>query len=422
MISETYLFNGRTGLFKELHKIENFLAPLKFYVYSVSYAFSSDASYTDANKLSISGAGFTDKEAKEKCIGEAIERYCWYFARYWKDLIQATYNELREEAISPDKFSLFSEAQYKQKKFPYVPFRKDTRIWWVKGRLLNKNEYKYVPAQLCFPTYEIEEALISYPTTTGVACAQNFYEAIFKGICEVIERDAFMIMWLNKIVLKQVDLKKYKDALLSKVLSSLNDKSYRCLIFKLETEIPVHAYLAVVVNKKLKAPHVALGASVDLDSDKAIRKAVLESLHSLNVLFFERLVANQINLVFKDFKAHAILYSNPKMRKNLTFLISPSSEISLRNNLSQKNGDWRTKTFRLVNMISTRGYDVIVVDLTPLSFKKLGIHVVKVLIPGFIDLGLYKFYFLGSKRIYEVPIRLGLKVSDKLNLIPHPFP
>ena len=46
---------------------------------------------------------------------------------------------------------------------------------------------------------------IGYATSSGMACAEQADEAFVRGLCEVLERDAFMIVWANRLSLPLLD-------------------------------------------------------------------------------------------------------------------------------------------------------------------------------------------------------------------------
>jgi ribosomal protein S12 methylthiotransferase accessory factor len=80
-----------------------------------------------------------------------------------------------------------------------------------------------------------------------------------------------------------------------------------------------------------------------------------------------------------------------------------------------------------VNALASKGFDVLVVDLTTRDIGELGFRVARVLIPGLQPLhGDHRFRFLGGKRLYQVPKILGYAeectTEEQLWPWPHPFP
>ena len=427
LFEDMQFLTGRMPFLGRLKKMTNYLRPLDLFVYNMEYKLNSRMKVINANPLSISGAGFSEKEAMEKCIGEAIERFCWAHAHLWKDQIYGNYKEFQKKAISPDKFALFSDNQYKRHDSPFQRFEENLNIYWMEGINLVTKEKVLVPAQLCLNTTK-DKNRIGFSTTTGVSAHRDYYKCLYNCLCEVIERDAFMITWLNKFSL--VPLKVNWNIIISGLLEKLNVSDYRLMVYLLPTDMDLNVVLSLNVNRRNKSPFLAVGASCNFSFLHALRKAVLEGFHCLNFLFY----AKKEGKIIKDwrqirsFDEHALLYSSPIMRDKISFLITEKKkqkkivDKSLFKNRQILN--FKHMAQSIINNLNKKGYQPIVIDLTPEEIRFLGFHVLKVLIPGFVDLGWRNLYFLGSERIYRIPSEYGFsaKREEELNTFPHPFP
>lgn len=425
---ESKIINKRTGFFKELIPVESFIKPIEFYIYTPIYFIKPDTIAANSNLLSISGAGLSHEEAKGKCLGEAIERYCWYYAGYWVERKQTSFNEIKEKAIPPWDYALFSNDQYAEKDFPFMPLHDNTILDWVKGIRLEDQKPLYVPSQLCFPIND--KSRICYYTTTGLACSDNYFKALYTSICEVIERDAFMLMWLNKIKPQLLEVEWRESSKIKTIVEFLKISKYKCLIFRLVNEINIPVFMTVMLNKEKGSPYVAFGMACDFDVAKAIRKSVLESLHNLNFLLWAHHNNISINwekgkTTLKTFDDHALLYANPQMKRRISFILNtPHNKENITPHDLEEDFDYKEVSQKLMVMIAENGCQVVTVDLTPHEIKNMGLYVIKALIPGFIDLGFNGYNCLGTKRIFEITQKLGLKKKNriKLNTFPHPFP
>ena len=157
------------------------------------------------------GAGFSREQARSAAIGEAIERYCSGFADP-ESLIFGTYKEVCQThpTIHPSAYALFLPSQYSG--LSLQPFNENTPIAWVSGNSLKTGAPVLVPAGLVYLPYHPwfqGEGFIAEPTSNGLACGDSYEEAVFKGLCEVVERDAFMIMWLNRQVNQPLSLRSF---------------------------------------------------------------------------------------------------------------------------------------------------------------------------------------------------------------------
>ncbi|MFN0087839.1 MAG: YcaO-like family protein, partial [Blastocatellia bacterium] len=200
------LISPLTGVIRSVEEVplnEEDAAEISLFVSSLS-----DASRIDiplSNRLH-GATGETKEVAKAKAIGEAIERYC--AARFDpEELIVASYKDVSGRAIHPSQFSLYSPAQYAAPGFPYPRFDEMTRISWVKGYNLTREEHALVPACLTYLPHQLadpHESVLAPAISTGLACRGTLREAAITAICEVVERDACMIMWLNGLSMPNV--------------------------------------------------------------------------------------------------------------------------------------------------------------------------------------------------------------------------
>ena len=155
----------------------------------------------------IGGAGTTRAEAAAAAVGEAIERYSLTYVDPHR-LVIASADELGDEAVDPNRFALFSARQYAQEGFPFVPFSAATRTTWVDGWRIRDGARAWLPAQLVFlaDTALVDAARIGYGTSSGAACGETRGAALERALAELLERDAFMIVWANRLSLPRLDV------------------------------------------------------------------------------------------------------------------------------------------------------------------------------------------------------------------------
>src|SRR5262249_5749954 len=156
--------------------------------------------------FSVGGSGSTRAEAACAAVGEALERYSATYVP-WERLVVGTAQELGETAVAPERFALFAQRQLGAPGFPFRPFTRDSRVAWVEGRALPSSTPAWLPAELVYlgPTAVEGATPIVYSTSSGLACDENPVRALVKGALELLERDAFMIVWSNRLSLPLLD-------------------------------------------------------------------------------------------------------------------------------------------------------------------------------------------------------------------------
>ncbi len=397
-----------------------------------------------ANASAISGqkslnhgdaASVHPERAIMKAVGESVERYS--SGQYdTAELKRSTFADLNEEAVDPEKFALYSRQQYAQENFPFSALTKKSTLRWEQGHSLRDEKPVWVPAAFVYVPYEFDapnELPFFNPISTGLACGPNRSFALYKSILEVIERDAFMIVWKNQLPRPQLDIKSSKNEFVHQLLQALINLPLECkaIYLTLDIEVPV---IAVAIHTTNDAPpYTAMGIGADLDPDRALIQALEEAyLTFLGMSRYAKLKKDYVpEPDYSDIKtptlhalAHAIC---PELRSSFDFLADSKNMISLQdvNKSVHKNTLDNVRT--LVKLLAEKGLDTISFDLTTLDIDEAGFKVVRSVIPGMEPLDInHSRRYLGGKRLYEVPVNMGLfktpRSQQDLNPNPHPFP
>ena len=79
---------------------------------------------------------------------------------------------------------------------------------WVRGYTLLDRRPVWLPAELVFlgDLGDPRSTRIGYATSSGMACAESLEQGLARALCELLERDAFMIVWANRLSLPALDL------------------------------------------------------------------------------------------------------------------------------------------------------------------------------------------------------------------------
>ncbi|MDP3758109.1 MAG: YcaO-like family protein, partial [Candidatus Daviesbacteria bacterium] len=203
---------------------------------------------SDGNKTEPEGWSGADLESPEKaamrCVGEAVERTCLYVYRD-KDLVSGSFKELENRgAINPREFAAFSVSQLKNDKFSRCRFDENSRFGWAAGKSLITGKKVLAPAQLIYLSYKYkdQEPTIRQRISTGAAAYTDWEEALYRGICEVIERDAWMIHWLNELSPPRIDLENSPDEDLRKLTQIFRRKNLELHVLDITTDIPLPTF------------------------------------------------------------------------------------------------------------------------------------------------------------------------------------
>ena len=376
-------------------------------------------------------SGLTKDDARVRAIGEAIERYCAAFFDH-EDLIFASYKELAGNAVHPGRFALYSNSQYASPGFPFPRFDESTRVSWLTGYNLSTEEEVMVPACLTYLPYRRSfegEAVLSPYISTGLACRGTFEEAAVTAICEVVERDASMVMWLNALAMPSVllDGETVSDIYREK----LGHHSMEVRLIDVTTDIRIPSFVSLTFSQVGNRRLATAGASSNLSPVAGALKAVTESMNATTLLQVK--LRKEPDWAYTDgfnsirtFTDHGFLYFQPEMLEHLEFTYSSPVSHDLSDAENLHSGDPRIDLQSCVRLLAERGLEAIIVDLTTEDIADAGFSVVRALIPGAIGLNAdYRLRFLGGPRLYNAPVAMGYQERStgegEINPYPHPF-
>jgi bacteriocin biosynthesis cyclodehydratase domain-containing protein len=153
---------------------------------------------------SPSGSGSTPDDAKLRAIMESVERYSNMIVEESR-FKWSSYNNVKNRAINPIDLGLYSENHYERNPTNYSRFSPLLKIPWIEGHDLTSGRRILVPADFVhYPAFR-QRPLVR-DTSNGSASHSSTIDAILNGLYEVMERDAFLIMWLNRISMPIIEL------------------------------------------------------------------------------------------------------------------------------------------------------------------------------------------------------------------------
>ena len=206
------LVDLRLGIVKSVFEIPSYPGEPSFHEYVA--VLSNIERVFDCPEFSSKAAGTSIcwKEAKMRALGEAIERYC-AFLRFEDELIFASSEELGENALDLNDLPQCSEKEFANPRNYLMKPRRDVKMQWCVGYSLIKRRELLVPANLVYlaQRHSTREEIISLPISTGLACGATTLEAFLTGLCEVVERDAFTVLWYHQLPVPKIDVTQIND-------------------------------------------------------------------------------------------------------------------------------------------------------------------------------------------------------------------
>lgn len=343
--------------------------------------------------------------------------------------VVGSYDSVCEDAVNPRDLGLPDSVPNPGSRF--VPFSSNTETSWVWGWSTREERPILVPEHVAYWDTARTAPAFVYESSNGSATGSSLQEAVFFGLLEVIERDAFLISWYNGHPLQEISVELPENLAITSDL--LIRKGYSLKLLDITSDFSVPSCMAVIVGDddeveqgRARALNTAAGTHPDFLT--AAFAALAEA--ATNALMYESWArrnpemyrASRFRPMVADFDEieklddHTGVFGLNEARPFWEFLRNSSPE-------SMEQGSSFTQTEinrglyfeRLIERVHILGMDVIIVDQTaPYLIGNTKLSTVKVIVPGAIPMT-----FGHRNRRTNGFSRLK---GDPSTRIPHPFP
>lgn len=307
------------------------------------------------------GKGATRTQARASAMMEAFERYS--AERKTED---ETFTAQPEDCdgLDPESLILPGSADLK------------SELEWINAENLTGDEEVPVPANAVFHPYNPPEGCMSLfrSNTNGLASGNAREEAIFHGLMEVIERDAWSLFEARRGPKVEVDCSGTDNDIISGLLEKFHAAGVEVTLVDLTADTGVATVAAVADDTVLKDPALlTMGVGTHLDPEIAVIRSLTEVAQSRAT----QIHGTREDTVRAEFMRRAG-YERMK-RLNRHWFSEPEDTITLDDmeDLSTRSfmGDLEI-TLRKLREAGLK--DVFYVDLT----RDVGVPVVSVIVPG----------------------------------------
>jgi ribosomal protein S12 methylthiotransferase accessory factor len=369
-----------------------------------------------------------------RCLGESVERYSSFNFKEGNCRV-ASIKELGSNALDPRKVTGFSENQLKNLRSNIIS---DNSIFrWTKGYSLTRKESFWIPSQLLYGNYKWlqgESQIRSYVTTGAAAYYGSKEQALINGILEVIERDAFMISWLNRLNLPRIDINTIDYKPVQDLLSKIKRYNFEIHLLDMSTDIPIPSILGILIDPYGYGP-IVVGAKTHFSKEDAVLSVVEDVIKTR--YFIRRIYENHkkeieennIPVIPVTMEDRAIFWMKKERLSDLDFYFKGKvisfDDIKSREDLYY-NLEPKETLDKLVKLLAEHKLEVFYADLTPENIENTPWRAVSVVIPQAAYLWLNELFpSYGCRRIYEVPVLKGYRnnpsTESDINKTPHPF-
>lgn len=385
------------------------------------------------------GVSFDFEEALSKAVGELLERY--FLTLYKREnLIKASPRDLTgagKNHLDIRNLAGFSNTQ--KKFYPRRQWTDKSILFWVEGAELLSNTPALLPAQLVFWNYKYlpgaGEPFLQESNTNG--CAGHFTrtEAILEAIYENIQRDAFLIYWLNALAPPRISAETIENEELRKTLQDFSDYGLETVFLNTTLDCRVPSCIAVLLDHTGIGPKVSVGGGCSPNMERAMLRSLIEAF---SVYYWVRTMAERKRFTlgknYKPFTSPSIdqekrllLWGNikmfPKFKHFLGGRVQSFADTAGSFPPSFPSPDEELHAVLEVFQNLGEGYEVFIYEARHKVLESIGFHSVTTIIPKLIPLYLREADApLGATRLKEVPTAMGHAPRKTPYPYPHPFP
>jgi ribosomal protein S12 methylthiotransferase accessory factor len=426
------LVSPRVGIVRELRpQLREAAEPEPPHLWTAELAHYDFRPAPRADRMTA-GKGRTEAAAKAAAVGEAVERYCAAHRGDPDRSFVAALADVPTRAFSPADGVLYAAEQYARDGWPYPPWRPETPLTWVRGAALVDGEPVALPAGLVHLSRALprpEDALVQ-STSNGLAAGATLEEALLGGLCEVVERDALLVTWMNRLPATELDVSAAGGpaGAVARHYAALGVE-VRC--FVLPTDLPATVVLALALEDAPDRPATVAAAGCSPSPARALEKAVFELCQARPAEAFrfrDRPPAGRLTRYedVVELDDHSAFAAQPERRGEFAFLWADGRRTTLAALPDRSGADPAGTLARCAEELARLGCPAAYAELTTPDVAPSGYRVVRVLAAGLqpIAFGSGRER-LGGDRLLELPHRLGLAPTRRtvadLNPCPHPM-
>ncbi len=377
--------------------------------------------------------------ALSKGIGESLERFFLmansvYSPRVTRHASVKRLEKHRVRFLHPESLTQFTTEQ--RQASPRLAFTDTTEWAWAAGAQVGDRRSILIPAHCVsfghFGSRGRRDPVLRDRNSNAAAGGFTLVEALVSGIHEAIERDGFMIFWLNRIAPPVLDVSACSDRDFQRLLERVNRCRLEAIFLNITSDIGVPAVTCALIDRGAKGPSLCIGSSCGTDIPHILRRALFEALsvqrgrEDLTQSYtldnnYEPFVDAKI-----DLGRRVRIWKDPTNFHRFEFFLSGSKQTLAEafgesRHFASSEDELEYLRARLASM--GPGYEIYYHEHRHRILDRIGYHVVKVIIPELVHLYLNENRAcLGAKRLRTVPPKLGYAVAKEWNPWPHPFP
>ncbi|HEY0824581.1 MAG TPA: YcaO-like family protein, partial [Ramlibacter sp.] len=382
-----------------------------------SFAFSAGPVRVGTEEFHASGRSSDPRLALVKAEAEAWERHGWGTLGA---CTEARVGEL-DQVVDPCRIVAYARHQYAAAGFPLAPFSRRSPYLWRQGMDVQSGREVWLLADCVHALGALprEHRAKAYTntSTSGVAAWTDAEGALCRGALELLERDAFLRVWVGRRPPILTDPASLPAAARARI-DGLAAAGHRVAVAQVADDfVPVYT---VFLQAQARA-FTAVTAAAAFDPEQALAKALDEAegraAHALAAPAEPLASARRVHSL-SDIDR---FYQSPRFFRNADFLAAGPATESFAVAQHPFCRDWEALKLRL----AARALQLIAVDLTPpgaaIRQGRVPLHVVRAVVPGLLPIWFHHGVHPGGMPAFRAARRVaGTRMRAAAHLV-HPF-
>lgn len=299
------------------------------------------------------GKGATEAQALASGLMEFIERYS-------ATHIDPSKIVVAKKTDIPDSISVWDLVPPNniRDKFPKEDID-NTNMHWVRAYSLTNHKIVWVPLHLAY--FYSNPPLFRFAEGNGLATGNTLEEAILHGICEVVERHLIESVVWNGENTRKISSETINEPEIIEIIKKIESKGFKIYLNDYTLDMGIPTISAVVSNKREIQNEFGLtlhswNVGTHTSRKIATMRAITEALQSRSCFLFNMSNKDQLKHTYEEL-VHARYLKNCLVQSETkTINYEELPDISCEN--------IKEEVRRVVNILSDKGYETIIADLT----------------------------------------------------------
>lgn len=377
----------------------------------------TDGAKPDGGNVWGSGFALNKHESIVKALGESAERV--FLSLYKKEDLLRTSIDAQVKTSTPDTF--------------FNPIEKDTFLFekeeihtkplhWVNVHDERTNKRLAIPAQYVFWNYneavQGDEPFLRESNSNGCAAHTTQEKWKLEGLLELLERDGFVVHWLNSNAPDRIDLHSIRSKKIQKLISEIQKYQFELHILDTSADVHIPIYTAVLLDRSGQGPAVTIASSAALNVNNALEKVLTELLGVYTLLRLQDMHVTETTADAEQVKFNQMgrlsWWADMKNQHQIDFFLQGNVVP-----LHTKTYDPSITSYdELMKVLQAKNFTILSYEVTDPRLDAIGLKCGKMIVPDLAPIYLDEY---SRDAVYASP-RVKHFNRGKMNITPHPFP